>query len=170
MDGGGTSPPESSVETAPLESPYKSLGGPGRIWNALRYSMRGLVHAVRVESAAHTGWLPMSAQRINRHGSGRISGWVSLLALQQLCQPLASRPSAPLTPGSAPGQSRDKGGVGHCIQYDNAGAQYFALLRGSRPMGGIEAQGKNSSTLGASHRDTAAKAVPITVAASTSLG
>jgi diacylglycerol kinase (ATP) len=33
------------------ESPYKSLGGPGRIWNALRYSMRGLAHAVRVESA-----------------------------------------------------------------------------------------------------------------------
>jgi diacylglycerol kinase (ATP) len=33
------------------ESPYKSLGGPGRIWNALRYSLRGLAHAVRVESA-----------------------------------------------------------------------------------------------------------------------
>ena len=33
------------------ESPYKSLGGPGRIWNALRYSIRGLAHAVRVESA-----------------------------------------------------------------------------------------------------------------------
>lgn len=33
------------------ESPYKSLGGPGRIWNALRYSVRGLAHAVRVESA-----------------------------------------------------------------------------------------------------------------------
>ena len=33
------------------ESPYKSLGGPGRILNALRYSVRGLAHAVRVESA-----------------------------------------------------------------------------------------------------------------------
>jgi len=33
------------------ESPYKSHGGPGRILNALRYSMRGLAHAVRVESA-----------------------------------------------------------------------------------------------------------------------
>lgn len=34
-----------------VESPYKSIGGPGRIWNALRYSMRGLVLALRVESA-----------------------------------------------------------------------------------------------------------------------
>lgn len=34
-----------------VESPYKSLGGPGRIWNALKYSMRGLLHALRVESA-----------------------------------------------------------------------------------------------------------------------
>jgi len=33
------------------ESPYKSIGGPGRIWNALRYSMRGLALALRVESA-----------------------------------------------------------------------------------------------------------------------
>ncbi|MEO8937533.1 MAG: diacylglycerol kinase [Burkholderiaceae bacterium] len=33
------------------ESPYKSAGGPGRIWNALRYSMRGLALALRVESA-----------------------------------------------------------------------------------------------------------------------
>lgn len=33
------------------ESPYKSLGGPRRIANALRYSLSGLVHAVRVESA-----------------------------------------------------------------------------------------------------------------------
>jgi len=33
------------------ESPYKSHGGPARILNALRYSMSGLVHAVRVESA-----------------------------------------------------------------------------------------------------------------------
>ena len=38
-------------EAASLESPYKSLGGPGRIWNAIRYSMRGLAQAVRVESA-----------------------------------------------------------------------------------------------------------------------
>jgi diacylglycerol kinase (ATP) len=34
-----------------LESPYKSVGGPGRLWNALRYSIRGLSHALRVESA-----------------------------------------------------------------------------------------------------------------------
>jgi diacylglycerol kinase (ATP) len=34
-----------------LESPYKSHGGPRRLWNALRYSMRGFAHAVRVESA-----------------------------------------------------------------------------------------------------------------------
>jgi len=33
------------------ESPYKSVGGPRRVWNALRYSMRGLAHALRVESA-----------------------------------------------------------------------------------------------------------------------
>ena len=33
------------------ESPYKSVGGPARIWNALRYSMRGLALALRVESA-----------------------------------------------------------------------------------------------------------------------
>ena len=33
------------------ESPYKSVGGPRRIANALRYSVRGLIHAVRVESA-----------------------------------------------------------------------------------------------------------------------
>lgn len=33
------------------ESPYKSLGGPRRIANALRYSLRGLVDAVRLESA-----------------------------------------------------------------------------------------------------------------------
>jgi len=40
-------------DTRPMEaeSPYKSLGGPGRILNAFRYSMRGLAHAVRVESA-----------------------------------------------------------------------------------------------------------------------
>jgi len=34
-----------------IESPYKSLGGPGRLLGALRYSMRGLAHALRVESA-----------------------------------------------------------------------------------------------------------------------
>ncbi len=34
-----------------VESPYKSVGGPSRIWNALRYSMRGLALALRVESA-----------------------------------------------------------------------------------------------------------------------
>jgi diacylglycerol kinase (ATP) len=50
-DGEGDLPPVSPEEPTNLESPYKSLGGPGRIWNALRYSIRGLVHAVRVESA-----------------------------------------------------------------------------------------------------------------------
>ena len=50
--GGGRMPPVASPdEHADVESPYKSLGGPGRIWNAFRYSMRGLAHAVRVESA-----------------------------------------------------------------------------------------------------------------------
>jgi diacylglycerol kinase (ATP) len=39
---------ESVAET---ESPYKSVGGPRRLWNALRYSMRGLALAWRVESA-----------------------------------------------------------------------------------------------------------------------
>ncbi len=33
------------------ESPYKSVGGPTRIWNALRYSLRGLALAWRIESA-----------------------------------------------------------------------------------------------------------------------
>ena len=42
-------PPAS--EPVEVESPYKSLGGPGRIWNALRYSVRGLRSALRVESA-----------------------------------------------------------------------------------------------------------------------
>ena len=37
--------------TPERESPYKSIGGPGRIWNALRYSVRGLVLALRIESA-----------------------------------------------------------------------------------------------------------------------
>ncbi len=41
-------PPAEPVE---VESPYKSVGGAGRIWNALRYSMRGLALALRVESA-----------------------------------------------------------------------------------------------------------------------
>ncbi len=38
-------------EPPEIESPYKSIGGPGRIWNALRYSFRGLRLALRVESA-----------------------------------------------------------------------------------------------------------------------
>lgn len=33
------------------ESPYKSLGGPRRIWNALGNSLRGLAFAFRVESS-----------------------------------------------------------------------------------------------------------------------
>jgi len=33
------------------ESPYKSSGGPRRLWNALRYSLRGLNLAWRFESA-----------------------------------------------------------------------------------------------------------------------
>ena len=33
------------------ESPYKSAGGMWHIWNALRYSMRGLALAWRIESA-----------------------------------------------------------------------------------------------------------------------
>lgn len=33
------------------ESPFKSTGGPARLVNALRYSMRGLGHAFRKESA-----------------------------------------------------------------------------------------------------------------------
>ena len=47
MNGAEGSPPR----PAPPESPYKSLGGPGRLLNALRYSLRGLRQAVRVESA-----------------------------------------------------------------------------------------------------------------------
>jgi diacylglycerol kinase (ATP) len=42
---------EERLETDEPESPYKSVGGPRRVWNALRYSMRGLSHALRVESA-----------------------------------------------------------------------------------------------------------------------
>lgn len=38
-------------EAADRESPYKSVGGLTRILNALRYSMRGLAQALRVESA-----------------------------------------------------------------------------------------------------------------------
>ncbi len=49
--GDGSPPPAVPQPPAELESPYKSHGGPGRILNALRYSLRGLVHAVRVESA-----------------------------------------------------------------------------------------------------------------------
>ena len=33
------------------ESPYKSAGGMRHVWNALRYSMRGLALAWRIESA-----------------------------------------------------------------------------------------------------------------------
>jgi diacylglycerol kinase (ATP) len=51
MDSKGDTPSALPEEPANFESPYKSLGGPGRIWNALRYSIRGLIHAVRVESA-----------------------------------------------------------------------------------------------------------------------
>ena len=40
-----------AVADEPAESPYKSVGGPRRIWDALRYSMRGLALALRVESA-----------------------------------------------------------------------------------------------------------------------
>jgi diacylglycerol kinase (ATP) len=47
VSGADGSPPR----PAPPESPYKSLGGPRRLLNALRYSMRGLRQAVRVESA-----------------------------------------------------------------------------------------------------------------------
>ena len=43
--------PPTRREAAAAESPYKSLGGLGRIWNALRYSMSGLALALRVESA-----------------------------------------------------------------------------------------------------------------------
>jgi diacylglycerol kinase (ATP) len=39
------------IDPHEIESPYKSVGGPKRIWNALRYSMRGLALALRVESA-----------------------------------------------------------------------------------------------------------------------
>jgi diacylglycerol kinase (ATP) len=42
---------ETHVDDAEAESPYKSVGGPRRIWNALRYSMRGLALALRIESA-----------------------------------------------------------------------------------------------------------------------
>ncbi len=39
------------VDPSEAESPYKSVGGPRRIWDALRYSMRGLALALRIESA-----------------------------------------------------------------------------------------------------------------------
>jgi diacylglycerol kinase (ATP) len=38
-------------EPVSIESPYKSTGGAKRVWNALRYSMRGFGHAWAVESA-----------------------------------------------------------------------------------------------------------------------
>jgi len=41
--------PKNAVEST--ESPYKSTGGPARIVNALRYSLRGLTVAWRLESA-----------------------------------------------------------------------------------------------------------------------
>lgn len=44
-------PTDKTRELPERESPYKSIGGPGRIWNALRYSVRGLVLALRIESA-----------------------------------------------------------------------------------------------------------------------
>lgn len=44
-------PTSSEDDGSDVESPYKSIGGPRRIWNALRYSMRGLALALRVESA-----------------------------------------------------------------------------------------------------------------------
>jgi diacylglycerol kinase (ATP) len=39
------------AEERETESPYKSVGGWRRVWNALRYSMRGLALAWRIESA-----------------------------------------------------------------------------------------------------------------------
>jgi len=59
MSGGDRLPPvvvaQSAVEGKDIdreaESPYKSIGGLRRIWNALRYSMRGLALALRLESA-----------------------------------------------------------------------------------------------------------------------
>ncbi len=61
MTGRDRAPPaiaDEHVDALPLrsvplevESPYKSLGGRGRIWNALKYSSRGLLFALRVESA-----------------------------------------------------------------------------------------------------------------------
>jgi len=48
---GHVEPAPAPSEPIEVESPYKSLGGPGRIWNALKYSMRGLALALRVESA-----------------------------------------------------------------------------------------------------------------------
>ncbi len=44
-------PDESTLGRDDRESPYKSVGGPIRIWHALRYSLRGLALALRVESA-----------------------------------------------------------------------------------------------------------------------
>ena len=50
-DSEGIPPSSVAPESTSRESPYKSVGGPGRIWNAFRYSSRGLAQAVRVESA-----------------------------------------------------------------------------------------------------------------------
>ncbi len=41
----------SPVDPAGKESPYKSLGGLRRIWRAFGHSMRGLAHALQVESS-----------------------------------------------------------------------------------------------------------------------
>ena len=43
--------PHSKNAAAGTESPYKSTGGPARILNALRYSLRGLTVAWQLESA-----------------------------------------------------------------------------------------------------------------------
>ena len=43
--------PQGRADTTDTESPYKSTGGMQRVWNALRYSMRGLALAWRLESA-----------------------------------------------------------------------------------------------------------------------
>ncbi len=43
--------PNQQPERADAESPYKSVGGLTRILNAIRYSLRGLAQAWRLESA-----------------------------------------------------------------------------------------------------------------------
>jgi diacylglycerol kinase (ATP) len=42
---------ERNSDRAEPESPYKSVGGPRRIWNALGHSIRGLALALRIESS-----------------------------------------------------------------------------------------------------------------------